>query len=454
MSHETAVRAVVDFIDDHRERVIDIVRELVQIPTVNPKFETGDAINREPEAQGRVAELLESAGMSTTVSEALPQRPNVVGVFDGDAERSLVFNGHIDVVPTGDLTDWHADPFGADIRDGRMYGRGTYDMKGGLGAAIAAVEALQQCGIALGGRLEVHSVVDEEAGGFGTRALLERGSSTSAVIVAEPTQNEIMVCQPGLEWVRVTIRGRSAHAGWRYNDIYPQPHTPERTRPGVNAAELVTRFITAVGHLERAWAQRKYHPLLPAGITTISPSVVHVGSGLGPNGLPVTVTNPAITPDVAVVDFDLKYLPNEDAGDIRKAFEDFVYHWAMQDPWLAEHPPTVQWELAGLIFPPFDTAPDHALVCSIVKHGAALGIPTPITGFPAVCDGAFYRDHGATPIIFGPIGADAHGPNEWVDVESVVNVAKLMAAAAIDYCGLDGERAFADGRATSDSSRS
>jgi acetylornithine deacetylase len=438
MSHESAVQEVVESIERHRDRVIDTVRELVRIPTVNPKFETGSDINREPEAQRFVTELLQSAGMVTTDHEPMPGRPNVIGTLDGGDGRSLAFNGHIDVVPTGDRTDWETDPFGADIRDGRMYGRGTYDMKAGLGAAIAAAQAIHDCGISLAGRLQVHSVVDEEAGGFGTRALLQRGSTASAVIVAEPTQNEIMVCQPGLEWVRVTIRGRSAHAGWRYNDIYPQPHTPDRMRPGVNAAELVTRFITAVGHLERAWSQRKYHPLLPAGITTISPSVVHVGAGLGEDGLPVTVTNPAITPDVAVVDFDLKYLPNEEPKNVRRAFEDFVHHWSQQDPWTAEHPAAVQWELAGLTFPPFDTAPDHPLVASIAKHSAALGMHTPITGFPAVCDGAFYRDHGATPIIFGPIGADAHGPNEWVAIDSLINVAKVMAATAIEYCGLAG----------------
>lgn len=439
MSQKKAIEIVLAQIDRQRDRLVETVQELIRIPTVNPKFETGEYINREPEAQEFVAALLKSAGMTTTIHDALPHRPNVIGALEGTDERSLVLNGHIDVVPTGDRSDWESDPFGADIRDGRIYGRGSYDMKGGLGAAIAAIQALSESGIELNGRLELHSVVDEEAGGFGTRHLVDRGHSASAVIVAEPTQNEIMVCQPGLEWVRVTIRGRSAHAGWRYNDIYPQRHSADRMRPGVNAAELAARFITAVGHLERGWAMRKTHPLLPPGITTISPSVVHVGAGVGQSGLPVTVTNPAITPDVAVIDFDLKYLPTEESHNIRVDFEKFVHHWAMQDPWLSENPPVVQWELAGLHFPAFDTSPDNPLVTSLVNQSERLEMSGRITGFPAVCDGAFYRNSGATPVIFGPIGADAHGPNEWVDIDSIVNVTKVMAVAAIEYCGLAGD---------------
>jgi acetylornithine deacetylase/succinyl-diaminopimelate desuccinylase family protein len=436
MEQERAIEQVVERIERDRDRLVDTVRELVRIPTVNPKFEEGEGINRERDAQELVGDLLAAAGMTVTSAEPMPGRPNVVGRLDGGSDRSLVINGHIDVVPAGDLADWETGPFEAAVRGGRIYGRGTYDMKAGLGAAIGAVQALSACGVPLAGRLDVHSVVDEEAGGFGTRALIDDGHSGSAVIVAEPTQNDIMLCQPGLEWVRVTLRGLSAHAGWRYNDIYPQRDAPDRPRPGVNAAELAARFITAVGHLERSWGMRKSHPLLPPGITTISPGVVHVGVGMGEDGLPVSVTNPATTPDVATVDFDLKYLPTETSAAIRREFEEFVHHWAMQDPWLREHPPRVQWELHGLHFPEFDTPPEHPLVASIVRQSTRLGLPGRITGFPAVCDGAFYRAAGADPIIFGPRGADAHGPDEWVDIDSIVDVAKVMAVAAVEYCGL------------------
>ncbi len=99
--------------------------------------------------------------------------------------------------------------------------------------------------------------MDEESGGFGTKDLVKRRRLASAAIIAEPTQGQIMASEGGLEWVRVTIRGRNAHAGWRYNDIYPQPPTSDQGEPGVNAAELAARFILAVGQLERDWGRRK-----------------------------------------------------------------------------------------------------------------------------------------------------------------------------------------------------
>ncbi|WP_028922075.1 M20 family metallopeptidase [Pseudonocardia acaciae] len=437
MDTAAAVEQVVAHLERHRDLPIELTRELVRIPTVNPKFEVAEGRNRETEAQRLVAARLADVGLEVERYEVTPDRPNVYAYRAGSEERSLVINGHIDVVPAGDPDTWSVDPFGAEVRDGRLYGRGGYDMKAGIAAAIAAATAIHECGLELAGRFEVHSVVDEEAGGFGTKDLVARGRTASAVIVGEPTEGHVMPCQPGLEWVRVTIRGRSAHAGWRYNDIYPQRDTPDRTRPGINAAELASRFITAVGQLERDWGTRKpAHPLLPPGITTINPGVVQVGSGIGPDGLPVTMTNPATTPDVAVIDFDLKYLPTETSAEVRAEFERFVASWAAQDSWLREHPPTVRWELGDLHFPAFDTPLDFPLVDTIRRQRAALGRTTEVTGFVAVCDGAFYRPTGATPLIHGARGAEAHGPDEWVDTESIVDTAKVYAAAAIEYCGL------------------
>ncbi|WP_037076979.1 ArgE/DapE family deacylase [Pseudonocardia spinosispora] len=437
METAAAVRMVTALLERDREFPIALTRELMRIPTVNPKFETGAGINREADAQRVVAGYLADAGMTVEQYDVVPDRPNVYGFHAGSDERSLVLNGHIDVVPVGDRATWSTDPFGAELRDGRLYGRGGYDMKAGVAAAVATARAIHECGIELDGRLEVHSVVDEEAGGFGTKDLVGRGRTASAVIVGEPTQGQVMPCQPGLEWVRVTIRGLSAHAGWRYNDIYPQRDTSDRTRPGVNAAELAARFLTAVGQLERDWGCRKpAHPLLPPGITTINPGVVQVGSGIGEDGLPVTMTNPATTPDVAVLDFDLKYLPSETSKGIRAEFEEFVAHWAAQDSWLRAHPPQVRWELGDLHFPAFDTPVDFPVIDSIRRQRAELGHTTEVTGFVAVCDGAFYRPTGAVPLIYGALGADAHGPDEWVDVESIVDTAKVYAAAAIEYCGV------------------
>jgi acetylornithine deacetylase len=253
MEGGTAAEKVIRRIEKDREFVVELAQNLVRIPSVNPKFELGEGINREADIQQVVASHLEAAAMTTDSYEVFPQRPNVYGYREGTDEHSLIINGHVDVVPAGDLSAWSVDPFTAEIRDGKIYGRGAYDMKAGVAAAIAAAKALHNCDIELKGRFEIHSVVDEESGGFGTKDLVKRGRLASAAIIAEPTQGQIMVSEGGLEWVRVTIRGRNAHAGWRYNDIYPQPSTSDHGGSGVNAAELAARFILAVGQLERDW---------------------------------------------------------------------------------------------------------------------------------------------------------------------------------------------------------
>ena len=433
----SAVRRVTAEVERNRDFLVGLARELVGIPTVNPKFQVAQGHNREADAQRVIAGHLADAGMTTERYDVFPDRPNVYGYREGGDERSLVLNGHIDVVPAGDLATWSVDPFGAEIRDGRLYGRGSYDMKAGVAAAVAAAKAIHASGVELEGRFEVHSVVDEEAGGFGTKDLVGRGRTASAVLVCEPTQGQVQTCQPGLEWARVTIRGLSAHSGWRYNEIYPQYDTPDRARPGVNAAELASRFVAALGQLERDRGRyKKAHPLLPPGITTMNPAVVQVGAGIGPDGLPVTMTNPAITPDVGVVDFSVKYLPTETSEQVRAEVEEYITHWAAQDTWLREHPPTVEWELHGLHFPAFDTPADSLVVDAIRRQRTVLGKQTNISGCVGVCDGAFYRPTGALPLIHGPAGSDAHGPDEWVDVESIVDVAKVYAALAVEYCGV------------------
>ena len=375
--------------------------------------------------------------MQTETTEVFPGRPNLIGTLPGGEARSLILCGHVDVVPVGDRTRWSVQPFGGAIVDGRLYGRGSMDMKGGLAAAVAVARAIRACGIELNGRLELHAVVDEEAGGFGARDLVKRGRRAAGLIVMEPTGEALMPAEGGLEWLRVTIRGRNAHSAWRYNEIYPQPGDAGRLEPGVNALEIAVRFITAVQQLERDWTTRKKpHPLLPPGVNTIHPGVMLAGAGLAANGMPQVITNPAIVPDVAVIDFDLKFLPDELSADIRSDFEDFVHHFAQQDSWLRENPPQVQWDVYGLHFPPLNTPIGHKLVRTIIDSRAARGEETEIKGFTAVCDAAHYAGVGIPSVIFGPRGDGLHGPDEYVEVASLLSVAETLAMTAVNWCGV------------------
>jgi len=433
---EAAVSRVQAEIERDRDWVIDLTRRMVRIPSVNPKFQADAALNREADVQDLLEPILQEEGFATERWDALPGRPNLVADKAGDAARSLILCGHIDVVPVGERGRWSVDPFGGDIRDGRLYGRGAVDMKSGVASCVAAARAIHRCGIDLAGALSIHAVVDEEAGGFGAMDAVKRGKLAKAILVAEPTWGDVLPAEGGLEWARVTIRGRPAHSAWRYNEIYPQRQDADRLEPGVNAIELAARFVEALRRYELDRTRARSHPLLPVGMNTINPGVIRGGAGLGPDGLPITMTNPAIIPDAVVIDLDMKFLPDENSADYRRDFEAFVHHFAQTDAWLRAHPPTIEWELGGLHFPPLNTPADHPLVASLVRRKTALGKAPAVRGFVAVCDAAHYAGAGVDGVIYGPSGDGFHGDDEYVDIASLVETTKVIAAAVLDWCGV------------------
>lgn len=425
-------------LDAMRADIIRLTQEMVAFKSVNPRFMTDSETSEEAEVQDYLESRLRASGLQLTRWEKEARRPNLVALRPGSGGgRSLAFNGHIDVVPLGDLDGWDYDPWGSDIVAGKLYGRGTVDMKAGVAAFIAATEAIIAEDIELKGDLQLHIVVDEEAGGFaGTRDLIDRGFRADGVIVAEPTSGLIDAAEGGLSWVRVTIRGRSAHAGWRFAQIYPQADADAENADGVNAIEKGVRFVQALREFERDWALSRHHPLMPPGITTINPGVIVGGVGLGDDGLPLIISNPAMIPDVCVIDFDFKYLPTETLDDVQEQFEAFVSAFAQTDPWLRDHPPTVQWHLANIDFPPFSTPPDHPLIDAVRGAHQPLGIKTVLTGKRAVTDAAFYAGAGMTPIILGPVGEGLHGDNEYVDLDSLIETAKVFAGVILRWCGI------------------
>jgi len=435
---ETIEARVYRRLDAMRDDIIKLTRDLVAFKSVNPRFMPDPEHSQEKEVQDYLESRLKALGLDIARWEAEARRPNLVARRRGrGGGRSLAFNGHIDVVPIGDRDGWNHDPWGGDIVDGKLYGRGTVDMKAGLAAFIAAAEAIIKAGIELKGDLQLHIVVDEEAGGFaGTRDLIKRGYRADGVVVAEPTSGYIDAAEGGLSWLRVTIRGRAAHAGWRFAQIYPQAGPNAENAEGVNAIEKGVKFLAAVRELEREWARGRHHPLMPPGITTINPGVMVGGVGLGEDGLPKITSNPAMIPDVCVIDFDFKYLPTESFEEVRAEFEAFTAAFARTDPWLRDHPPTLQWHLSNIDFPPFSTPSDHPLIEAVRDTHRQLGIETVLTGKRAVTDAAFYAGAGMTPIILGPAGAGLHGDNEFVELDSLIETAKVFAGLVLRWCGL------------------
>ncbi len=430
-------KKVYDRLDAMRDDIIKLTQQMVAFKSVNPRFMDEPATSEETQVQDYLEGKLKAIGLDVTRWEAEKRRPNLVALRPGDGGgKSLAFNGHIDVVPIGDESGWDFDPWGKDIVDGKLYGRGAVDMKAGVAAFIAATQAIIESDIALKGDLQLHIVVDEEAGGFaGTRDLIERGYGADGIIVAEPTSGLIDAAEGGLSWLRVTIRGRAAHAGWRFAQIYPQADPNAENSEGINAIEKGVKFVQAVREYEREWALSRHHPLMPPGITTINPGVMIGGVGLGENGLPQITSNPAMIPDICVIDFDFKYLPSETFEQVRDEFAAFVAAFAKTDPWLRDHPPTLQWHLANIDFPPFSTPPDHALIDAVRATQQALGIETVLTGKRAVTDAAFYAGAGMTPIVLGPAGEGLHGDNEYVVLNSLIESAKVFAGVILRWCG-------------------
>jgi acetylornithine deacetylase/succinyl-diaminopimelate desuccinylase family protein len=433
---EAAVKAAWKAIDNERSYAADLTQKLVRIPSVNPKFINDPLQNRESAVQDLVESELTSIGMSIDRWDVFPDRPNVIGEVAGSEERSLLLCGHIDVVAVGELGAWTVDPFGGEIRDGKLYGRGAVDMKSGVAAAIGAIRAIRAAGIELWGRLAIHSVVDEEAGGFGAIDAIKRDHLAKAAVITEPSWGEIQVCEGGLEWIRITITGRQGHSAWRYNEIWPQRDRPDRLRPAVNAIDIAVRFLDALKNFESSRCRIRQHPLLPPGMNTINVGAMRAGAGLGSDGLPLVMTNPAIIPDVAVIDLDYKFLPNQRKEDIRSEFEGFVRHFCGQDLWLQKNPIKVEWELGGLHFPPMDTPPDHPIVQSLLNRRTQLGGKPKISGVVFVTDAAHYVGAGVDAVICGASGDGFHGLDEYVDIASLEETTKTLAAAVIDWCGV------------------
>lgn len=434
MAEIATVRAAVG---DHRDELIALVRALVSHPSENPKLlaEAGAQLRAtaaEAACQDAISAELVALGFQIDRFEALPGRDDVVGRLAGaGGGRSLILNGHVDVVPAGDASAWPHDPWGGELEGGNLWGRGACDMKGGIGCGIVALRTLQALGVRLAGDVVFQSVVDEETGGPGTRAALTRGHVADAAIVLEPTARTIVTVEGGLEWVRVVVRGRTGHSAVRYRSV----HAGGRGE-AVSAIEKAMKLLAAVAELERHWAVHKLHPLMPRGITTINPGVIAGGSGGGADGMPNGMIAYSNFADYCALGLSLKYLPDERGEDVKAEFEQYIARVAAADPWLREHPPEIEWGVAGVSFPPSEVQSDHPLVTALSGAFEAVAGEPRLAGFEAVSDLAWLAEAGIPAVLYGPGDfAQAHSSAEYVAVDDLVEVTTVVALAICDWCG-------------------
>jgi len=383
---------------------------------------------QEVEAQQRVAALFDEAGLATDCWEidldTLRQHPDYgaeiernralgvagrTGRGDGPA---LILNGHIDVVPAGELSRWTVPPWQGTVREGRVYGRGAADMKGGLCCALYAARALRQAGVELNGSVTIQSVAGEEDGGMGTLAAIDRGYRADAAIILEPTRMIVAPAQAGALSFRITIPGRAAHGALRTE--------------GVNPLDKFGLVYQALGALERRRNERLRHPLFA---DYEIPYAICVGKATG--GIWASTVAESL-----VLEGRYGVAVGEGIESARSELETAIGEAAAVDPWLREHPPRLEWW--GARFAPAAVSVEHPLVSSLSDGFRAVTGQAPhIQGMPFGADMHLLVHQGGIPtVIFGPGDIrQAHAPDEFVSLAELETVTRTLVLTILRFCG-------------------
>ena len=356
----------------------DLIAELVAIDSVNPDVVPGGAGEREMAAF--VARWLKRGGFEVTIEGTACGRPNVIGSRRGGGDASsgptLLLLAHTDTVGVAGVEQ----PFAPRIEDGRLYGRGAYDMKAGLAAAMAAAAAVEPAA----GEIVVAAVCDEECGSAGTRALLASGRRFDAAIVTEPTELAVAVAHKGFVGFEIETKGRAAHGS--------------RPDLGVDAILAMAPVMEQLRDLDQRLQSGRAHALLGTG--SLHASLIEGGQEF------------SSYPARCLLTGEMRTLPGDDPEALLRA--------TASD---AELRVTHRGE-------PFETAPDAEIVSLVHRHAG-----TELTGLPFWADSALTASAGIPTVLFGPAGEGAHAAVEWVEVASAERVRDVLIAVAREFCG-------------------
>ena len=424
---------VLDEIEAQSDELVALAGDLIRFDTT--AREPGDPARDEAALQRYLGDRLGAAGAEIDIWEPAAEdvvgsrlvppglsfegRPQFVARFPGSGTgRSLLLNGHIDVVSVEPRERWTTDPFTPVVRDDRLYGRGAVDMKGGVAAMTFAAETVARLGVRLEGDLLVNTVTDEESTGAGGVASVAHGVRADAGIVTEPSGFDVWVACRGSLMPTITVAGQPGHAG------LPQPHWSEGG--GVNAIEKAALVQEALRRLQEEWRTRadNRHPYLAPG--EIVPTLIAGGEWI--------VSYPAS----CSISYHVAYLPAQaDEGGwgnaVERELEEHVARAALADPWLAEHPPQIAW---ATDVPAAEISPDEPIVRTMLAAAGAAGRPGRVAGMNSWHDGATYVHAGTPCICFGPGPIEAaHTVDESVAVRDLVDCAKALALVALRFCG-------------------
>jgi acetylornithine deacetylase len=379
-----------------RAFAIQTLSELVQINSVNPALEAGGP--GEVAAATYVGDVLRRCGLEVSLHEPEPGRTSVVGRLVGKrGGRRLMLNGHIDTVGVAGMPE----PFSGAVRDGKLYGRGSYDMKGSVAACIAAAKTLADAGAPFAGEVLVAAVADEENASIGT-ADLARRYPVDGAIVTEPTHLEICLAHKGFAWIEVETLGRAAHGS--------------RPDLGVDANMAMGRVIARLDDLEAALRRRPPHPL-------VGPPSLHAAQVTGG-------TAPSVYAAHCRLVIERRTIPGETESGVLSEIQRLLGEVAAFDPGFRASCRVT------LFRDPFEVSRDARIVRAVATAAKRVLDRSPVYGGQTPwMDSALLSAAGAETVVFGPTGAGAHAMEEWVDVESVVQTAEVLAGAALEYLG-------------------
>jgi len=378
-----------------RKYTLETLARLVQTNSINPTLAPGAP--GEKEVARFIAESLRACGLTVETFEPAPGRTSVLGRLNGTGGgRSLMLNAHCDTVDVAGM----AEPFSGAIRDGKLYGRGAYDMKGSLAAGMAAAKALNDSGTRLRGDLLVAAVADEEYGSLGTSDLITH-IRVDGAIVTEPTALEVCLAHKGYLWIEVLVAGRAAHGS--------------KFELGIDANMKMGHFLAKLSDLERDLRSRPGHPL-------VGPPSLHAAMLSGGTGLSTYAPS-------STVQIERRTVPGETEAQATAEIQAIVDSLVALDP---DFHATVR---PFFVRQPFEVPAGARIVQAVDRAAAKVrGRPAAHIGDTPWMDAALLQAAGVETVVCGAAGAGAHSDVEWVDVESVVQLAEILAEAAADYC--------------------
>lgn len=378
------------------ERTLALLSDLIRIRSVNSSLVPDG--NGEAEVAHFLGDYMGKMGLKVRYQELGPGRANVIGILKGEGGgKNLILNGHIDTVGTESMEIEPLDPV---FRDGKVYGRGAFDMKGGVAAMVEAVGAVMCAGVRLGGDVIITGVADEEYASAGTEAIVKEYSADAA-INCEPSGLDIVVAHKGFAWMQTTLEGRAAHGS-----------LPDE---GIDAIVKAGHFLVEVDRMASTDLAAKTHPLL--GCASIHGSLISGGKEL------------STYPDRCVVQLERRTLPGETRETVVSEMDDLLGRLSSRDPEFRAKNEVFFYRTA------FEVAPEEPVV-QVLRQSCidVLGSEPGLRGSTAWLDSAILKDAGIPTAIFGTSGGGAHSAVEWVDFQSVAQAARVLARVIAVFC--------------------